>query len=134
MPTLRERILLKSDNKTAVVFVPEWDEQVKVRNLTAHEIERWYDILSDHTEKGVDVAGGRKASLVFMGSINDDGTSLFQAEDIKLLGEKHPTAIHRIFEAIRRVSGLTEEVQAEAEKKPDDQTNSSSTGSLTDLV
>lgn len=131
MPTLRERILSKNDANTELVPVPEWGESVRVRSLTAQEQERWWDILTAHDEKGIDPPGGRKASLVFMGCVDDEGNDLFKPEDIPVLGNKHPIAVNRLFVAIQKLSGMTNEVQAEIEKKPDDQTNSSSTSSQT---
>ncbi len=131
MPTLRERVLAKDDSNTDVVQVPEWGESIRIRSLTALEQERWWDILTMHDEKGIDPPGGRKASLVYMGCIDDEGGDLFKPEDIPILGQKHPVAMNRLFSAIQKLSGMTTEVQADIEKKPDDQTNSSSTGSPT---
>jgi hypothetical protein len=129
--SLRDRILAKNDSPTEQVLIPEWGETVTVRSLTAHEQERWWDILTAHSERGVEPPGGRKASFVYMACLGEDGTELFKPEDIPTLGQKHPAAINRLFDAIQRLSGMTKEVQAEVEKKPDAQTSSSSTSSLT---
>ena len=127
MLSLRERILGKEDAKTSVVDVPEWGESIRVRSLTAHEQERWWDIL-DQQAKGNEPAGGRKASFVMMACLDETGADLFKPEDVAVLGKKHPEAIHRLFAEIQKLSGMASEVQAEIEKKPDDTTNSSSIG------
>lgn len=131
MGTQRERILAQSDVLTELVPVPKWGETVRVRSLTAEEVERWWTIVDQHKEQGIDPPGGRRASLVFMGTINEDGSDLFKIEDIPSLGKKHSDAIQPVFEAILRLSGLTKEAAADIEKKPDAPTNSSSTSSPT---
>lgn len=132
MSTLRERILAKIELPTEIVDVPEWGEKVTVRSLTAEEQERWWDILTLHAEQRIDPPGGRKASFVFMACLDESGKDLFKPEDIPAIGKKHPAAINRLFTAIQRLSGMTNEAQADLEKKRDAQTNSSSTGSQTD--
>lgn len=129
---LRESILAVDDSHSEVVEVPEWKCSVRVRSLNEEEMERWWDILNDHAEKGVDPPGGRKPAMIVMGCINDDGTSMFKPEDQVELGKKHPEAIHRIFAAIQRLSAMTEEERLAIEKKLKETTSSSPTGSQTD--
>lgn len=129
---LRESILAVDDSHSEVVEVPEWKCSVRVRSLNEEEMERWWDILNDHAEKGVDPPGGRKAALLVMGCIDEKGESVFKAEDQVALGKKHPEAINRLFSAIQRLSAMTEEERLAIEKKLKETTSSSPTGSQTD--
>lgn len=125
---LRETILAIDDKRIGSVEVPEWGCTIGVRSLTTIEMERWWDIVTDHTQKGIDPPGGRQVALVFMGTVNPDGTPLFRVEDLPSLGEKFPGAIDRVFNEIRRLSGMTKEEEAVIEKKPENQTSYSPTG------
>ena len=126
--SLREKILAVKDEKKDSVPCPEWGVDVPIRSLTAHQMERWWDILNDHAEKGIDPPGGRKASVVMMGCVDENGEDLFKAEDIEVLGKKHPVVISRLFKAIQEISGITQTAAVSAEKKQPEPTNSSSIG------
>lgn len=127
MLSLRERIIAKSDRRTKQVYVDSWGETVTVQSLTSEQVERWYQIVDNYKENGVSPPGGRRASVVFMGTIDDIGKDLFRAEDIPLLGEKHVSAITVIFDAIMEISGLTDEAKKDIEKKPKQNMSSSPT-------
>ncbi len=113
---------------TESVSVPEWGGDVLIRRLTVLEVERWWEIIAD-SAKGVYAPAGKRGSVVLMGSVNADGTPLFQAVDAAWLGDgAHPEAVERVCNAIMTLSGLTAKSQAETEKKAETLTSSSSSG------
>ncbi len=110
----RAAILDADDLQVEEVPVPEWGGAVLVRGLTGAERDRF--------EASAAVARGGKrglaglerslqnfrARVVAMATIGEDGKRLFTDADAKELGEKSAFALERVFDAIWRLSGLTE--------------------------
>lgn len=108
---LRETILGYQDGESKLVYVPEWGEKVTVRSLTAGERDR-YEL--SH-EKWRD-AGTVRSRLVVMSCYDEDGNRLFKDEDADALAKKSASAVGRLFEIARKLSGMTEEDVEDLEK------------------
>lgn len=106
----RDAILGASDIKTEDVKVPEWGGVVRVKGLTAAQ----RDVFESQamTMRGKDVSvnmAGIRALMASMAIIGDDGAPLFTKKDVDALGEKSGAALDRVFEAVTRLSGLSDD-------------------------
>lgn len=118
MPLLnRDAILAASDLVYKDVDVPEWGGTVRVRGLTGAE--------RDQYEQSVMIQQGKRtrmnllnarAKLVALTVVDDAGKRLFSDQDIEVLGAKCATALERIFDVARELSGLSENDLEELEK------------------
>lgn len=106
----RDAILAVEDVQTIDVFVPEWNTNVLVRGLTGAERDAYE--LSITQGKGKDQSlniRNARAKLLVICCVDEEGNKLFQQSDIALLGQKSAVALERLFDAARKVSGLTEQ-------------------------
>ena len=109
----KEQILAVDDIKSEIVHVPEWGGDVLVRGLTGTERDEFEESLA----KGKKVSiRNIRAKLVALGTIDEKFARMFSEGDVAALGAKSAAALDRVFNAIRRLSGLTSEDVAELEK------------------
>lgn len=112
MPLSREQIIEADDIKTQDVPVPEWGGDVRIRGLSGSERDE-YEAAMVHFAPGT--ATGRlklenvRARLVSMTAVDENGDRLFTDKDVVLLGKKSGSALDRVFEAAKRLSGLSDE-------------------------
>lgn len=107
-PSLRERLLTKS-LRSEVISVG--GEPVRVRALTMAEAK----VLRQHATDDLNVSDAR---LVVMGVIHEDGTQVFEQDDIPdIENNMSVTDVSAIANAIVRLSGLGAEPQAEVEER-----------------
>lgn len=140
--SLRELILGAQDLPRVAVPTPEWegtDGQVYVRGLTGNERDRYEIFLAHHQEdeerlreeaepQDTDDAKPRvilalgtdkvRATIVAMGSVDVDGTRIFDDKDVALLGSKHAGVLDRLYSKIRELSGMDSD-EREAAKNSD---------------
>lgn len=100
------------------VAVPQWGGDVCIRPLTVREEERFWEVIDD-VKNGIECPTGKRGAVVLMAACNADGTPLFTADDAEWLGSSaNKDAVSLLFGAIRSLSGVTAEAQADVEKKP----------------
>lgn len=125
----REEILGADDRQTEDVAVPEWGGTVRVRALNGTERDAYEASLvrlrGDGT-KQFTLANAR-ARLVSLAVCDDKGERMFTEKDVNALGKKSATALHRVYEAAGRLSGLTDEDVAELTEDFDDAPSGDST-------
>lgn len=109
MPILsRDEIFATEDVKTEIVPVPEWGGDVRIRGLSAEKRDEWDSSFETdsagkfipHCMKNV------RARLVSMCAVDENGNPLFQPSDVAKLGEKSASALVRLHDACRRLSGM----------------------------
>lgn len=104
----RSEILAVDDLKTETVSVPEWGGEVMVRSLTGAERDYFESsIVSLDGKKTKTDLSNVRAKLVVVSCVDENGDSLFTAEDVEALGEKSASALQRVFEVAQHLSGLT---------------------------
>lgn len=107
----REQILGADDLKSEDVPVPEWGGTVRVRALSGAErdaYEAGIVTLRGDGSKTVNMKNLR-GRLVSLSCVDEDGSRLFTDEDAIALGDKSASALERVFDVARRLSGLSEE-------------------------
>lgn len=109
----KEQILECKDIKSEVVQVPEWDGEVIVQGLTLADKDKWTDSI---VVDGKANMNGATASLCALSMRNEDGTRLFDVEDIPALQEKSAAALDRVFQVAQRLSGIGQEEMKDAVK------------------
>lgn len=106
----REQILGAEDRKTEDVEVPEWGGTVRVRALSGTERDAYeagiVQIRGDGSRKFT--LQNARARLVSLALVDEAGNRMFTEADVAQLGEKSATALERVFDVARRLSGLAE--------------------------
>ena len=110
-PLSRDDILGSDDRRTVTVDVPEWGGGVIVRAMSGTERDSYeasmVTIKADGSRKFN--LGNLRARLVCLTCVDVNGNRLFREDDIRELGEKSAAALERVFDAARKLSGLTDD-------------------------
>lgn len=116
----KEGILKAQDLRFEDVAVPEWGGTVRIKAMTARELDR-YEIAKLPDLSGVSVQnvdfletmkgriGNVRATLVAHTAIDAEGKLLFSAEDVAALGEKNAGALDRLFQVAQRLNAIGEQ-------------------------
>jgi len=106
----RDAILDADDRKYDAVECPEWGGKVRVRSLTGTQRDAYEaSLVSDRgNDRKLNLANAR-AKMVVLAVVDADGRQLFTADDVRALGRKNAAPIERIFDAARRLSGMSRE-------------------------
>lgn len=109
----RDAILAAKDDRFKDIDMPEWGGTVRVRGLSAAErsvLESTYT----YTEPGPNGRPQNKVRPEFRvalcaGCIVDgEGNKMFTESDLEALGAKNGAALERVFDAARKLSGITQ--------------------------
>lgn len=107
----KDSILAAADFKYVEHDVPEWNGSVRLRGLSAaerDEFEATLGISQDLTNM--------RARLVVSCMVDENGQRIFKNSEAKALGDKNATVINRLFESVRKLSGMADEDLGIAEK------------------
>lgn len=108
----RDQILEAEDRPTETVYVPEWGGGVKVRGLSGAERDAYEASIASPRPDGRQHINLRnlRARLVVLACVDPEtGGRLFKDDDAEALGAKGASAVDRVFNAARRLSGLSED-------------------------
>jgi hypothetical protein len=110
MGSKRDRILARDDIKYEPVYVPEWEETVLVRSLTAAERDEFEEksLVKKGKTRELTLANIR-ARLVVLTACDEDKSPLFRPNDTIPLSTKNGAAVDRLFSVAQRLSGLSNE-------------------------
>ena len=111
MPVLnRDDILGADDIQTEAVEVPEWGGTVLVKGMTGAERDRFEVAMISDPGKSTKVnLSDMRAKLCSLTIVNENGKLLFTPADIKELTKKSASALQRVFEVARELSGIGED-------------------------
>lgn len=115
--TDRDSILKAEDLKTTTIEIPEWNGEIKLRELRADEREKFEREMmgirnADGSIKGSEMAkqlGTFRAKLLVACIVNEQNDSIFTEKDIPHLNKKSATVVDRLFKECLKLSGLTKE-------------------------
>jgi hypothetical protein len=106
----RDAILSCNDLETVEVQVPEWGGSVLARGLTAHEKGQFEQAMITVSGSTVNLElDSSRANLVYFGCVDENGMRLFRREDLPRLNQKSAVAMDRVADAVRKLSGFSEE-------------------------
>lgn len=136
MALSRDAILGAVDVQTEKVFVKEWGDDVIVRGLTGDELDAFQGSIRQFRPsldgKGMEpvlVQEGMRAKLLVKCLVDEAGERLFTDKDASALGAKNGSVIDRLYDVASRLSGLSEEAQAELEGNSETATDGGSSSS-----
>lgn len=106
----REAILDADDRQYETVECPEWGGKVRVRGLNGTQRDAYEASLvkGNGASREMNLANAR-AKMVVLAVVDSEGRAIFTAEDVRGLGRKSAAPLERIFDAARRLSGMSEE-------------------------
>ena len=112
----RDAILGADDRRTEDVEVPEWGGTVRVRGLSGTERDAYEASIVRLKGDGSQTftLQNARARLVSLCACDEDGERIFTDKDVNELGRKSAVALERVFDAARRVSGLSEDASEKA--------------------
>jgi hypothetical protein len=95
---------------------PEWGGTVRVRGLTGTERDAYEASLNKQVNgKQVQDMRNFRARLVQLSAINEDGSPLFEQNEVAALAKRSSAALSRLFDAACRLSGITDEDRKDLE-------------------
>jgi hypothetical protein len=103
----REAILEADDLGFADVDVPEWGGKVRIRALSGTERDKFEASIAGNGKR-IRLDNVR-AKLVQACAVDVEGNPLFGTADVVALGRKSAAGLDRVFEACKKLSGLSEE-------------------------
>jgi hypothetical protein len=106
----KNEIFAVDDRTYEDVAVPEWGGTVRVRGLSGTERDA-YEASIDKQVNGKTVRDLRnfRARLVALAAVNEDGTPLFEQNEVAALAKRSSVALSRLFDVACRLSGITDE-------------------------
>ena len=112
----RDDILKAEDLKIQEVEIPDWGGIVRVRELNGVDRDTYEASLMRILPDGKVTPNleNRRAKLVALSVINEDGTPMFGLSDVLELGTKSAANLELVAEVSERLSGLTEEAVTDA--------------------
>jgi hypothetical protein len=106
----RTDILEADDTRYETVACPEWGGDVRLRSISGAKRDAYESSLME--ERG----GSRKmnlrnarAKLIVLTAVDEDGRPLFTSEDLRALGAKNAAPLDRLFDAARKLAGMSED-------------------------
>jgi hypothetical protein len=106
----RDAIIDADDRNYEVIEVPEWGGKVRVRGLTGTQRDAYEESLvtTNGNSRKMNLANAR-AKMCVLAIVDREGRQVFSAEDVRALGRKNAAPLERVFDAARRLSGMTDE-------------------------
>lgn len=113
----KEAIFGADDRRYEDVPCPEWGGTVRLRSLTGSERDAYEASIEKQVGNKVvrDVRNFR-ARLVVLSAINEDGTPLFERNDVVALSNRSAAALDRLFDVACRLSGISDDDVKELEE------------------
>jgi hypothetical protein len=108
----RDDILAAPDLATDTVKVEAWGGEVRIRELSAAELEEF----TDWQDKQGDANSARvlkMAGMVALAIVDQDGNRLFTLDDAPTLAKKNKAALATIFGAACRINGMGKKAEAD---------------------
>jgi hypothetical protein len=106
----RAAILAAQDMGTEDIEVPEWGGSVRIKTLTGAERDEWEQSVTVGKGRNREVAiANLRAKLLVIVIVDENGKAVFDYSDIQALGKKSAKALERVFDAARKLNGLTDE-------------------------
>lgn len=104
----KEQIIASEDLNHEDVEVPEWGGSVRVTAMSGSARDAFEDTLvkrvGDKVEQDL---GNYRAKVCAACMVDESGTRMFSAKEVRALGDKSAIALERVFDVADRLNGLT---------------------------
>lgn len=106
----RDQIIEADDRKYETVECPEWGGDVRLRSITGTQRDAYEQSLmqGNGADRKMNLRNAR-VKLIVLCAVDETGRPLFTAEDVSSLGRKNAAPIDRLFDAARKLAGMTSE-------------------------
>lgn len=106
----REQIVEADDRKYETVECPEWGGEVRLKSITGTQRDAYEQSLmaTNGNDRKMNLRNAR-VKLIVLCAVDGDGRSLFSADDVSALGRKNAAPIDRLFDACRKLAGMSSE-------------------------
>lgn len=112
----KDAILSADDAQIEDVHVPQWGGTVRLRGMTGAERDAFEGaLLNKKGDADPNKLINFRARLVVRCVVDGQGKRLFEDNDAPALGKKSAAAIDVLFEAARRLSGMSDDDMQEME-------------------
>ena len=122
----KDQILSAQDLDTKDIYVKPWRGYVRIRTMTAHERDRFEQMMFSNKGGKKERMEDVRATLVSLTVVDEAGKRLFTDKDVKALGKKSAAALDKIFDEAQKLNRVTDEdVEDMTENLPETQDDSS---------
>jgi hypothetical protein len=106
----RDAILAAEDRTFEEVECPEWGGTVRLRSISGAERDNYEQGLIQQrgNSRQMNMRNAR-AKLIVLCAVDEGGRRMFSEADVSALGKKNAKPLDRLFDACRRLSGLSED-------------------------
>jgi hypothetical protein len=106
----RDQILEVEDRQYDTIECPEWGGDVRLRSITGTQRDAYEQSLmqSNGADRKMNLRNAR-VKLIVLCAVDEAGRSLFSGEDVSALGRKNAAPIDRLFDACRKLAGMSPE-------------------------
>lgn len=115
MPVSRETVLACSDRRIEEVEIPDWGGKMSFQSLPAEKWADWMQLYWADVENNEVKSLEGMIQLIILSAVAEDGSPIFQSEDIGELKKKSGGNIRKAFFAAWAANGASSEVQDEIE-------------------
>jgi len=105
----RDAILAVEDRTFADVPCPEWGGTVRLRSITGAQRDAYEQSLMQQRggSKQLNMRNAR-AKLIVLCAVDESGRPMFSEDDLAALGRKNARPLDRLFDACRKLAGLSD--------------------------
>lgn len=105
----RQQIIDADDVEYASVECPEWGGTVRLRSIRGTQRDAYEQsvITGSGADRKMNLRNAR-AKLIVLCAVDETGRPLFTAEDVTELGKKNAAPLDRLFDACRKLAGMSE--------------------------
>lgn len=106
----RDQILEADDRRYDIVECPEWGGDVRLRSITGTQRDAFEQSLmqTNGADRKVNTRNAR-AKLIVLCAVDENNQPLFVGDDLAALGRKNAAPIDRLFDACRKLAGMSPE-------------------------
>lgn len=106
----RDAILNAEDRDYTEVECPEWGGSVRLRSITGRQRDEYETSLIEQrgNDRKMNLRNAR-AKLIVLCAVDEGGSPLFTPDDLNALSRKNAKPIDRLFDACRRLTGLSDD-------------------------
>ncbi|MET0419011.1 MAG: hypothetical protein ABW022_23610 [Actinoplanes sp.] len=106
----RDQIVEADDTEYAEVDCPEWGGKVRLKSIRGKQRDAYEQSLIQERggSRQMNLLNAR-AKLIVLCAVDEAGALLFSPDDLNALGRKNAKPLDRLFDACRRLAGLSED-------------------------
>ncbi len=106
----KAEIFSADDDEFDEVECPEWGGTVRIASISGAQRDAFEASIREGKGKDADVnLRNLRAKLIVLCAVDENGRKLFTTADLGALGKKNAKPLDRLFDACRKIAGMSEE-------------------------